>query len=148
MKVTSAKKKPLSRKRNGVTGHKGNLEVLVKLERLPHVDELVKCETSRPDRIKIKEESSQESLTVKEEETSAAPSPSEAVVPKQEPDCESWAMQIKAEPESDYEISQLEEADLRKSVKREDDGDQDLKQEASEDAGSMDTGRTETEDVG
>lgn len=148
MKVTSAKKKSLSRKRNGVTGHKSNLEVLVKLERLPQVDELVKYETSRPDRIKIKGEPSHESQTVKEEVTSAEPCPSEAVVPKQEPGCESWAMQIKAEPESDYEISQPEEADLRRSVKREDDGDQDLKQEASEDAGSMDTGRTEMEDVG
>lgn len=143
MKVTPAKKKPLSRKKNGITGHKANLEVLVKLERLPQVDELVKCQTSRPDSIKIKEEPSHEAQTVKEV-ASAEPCPSEALVPKQEPDCESASMQIKAEPESDCEISQPEEADLRRSVKREDEGNQDIKQEASEDAGSMDTGRTQS----
>ncbi|KAG5270951.1 hypothetical protein AALO_G00174170 [Alosa alosa] len=148
MKVTSAKKKPFSHKRNGITGNKDNLEVLVKLERLPQVDELVECKTKRPgyteasagcslsDRVQIKEEPSHdETQSIKEEATSAEPCPSEPVFPKQEPGCETWAMQIKTEPESDFEISPSGEEDLS-PVKRED---EDIKLEASEDGKASDT---------
>ncbi|XP_012694813.2 zinc finger protein 883 [Clupea harengus] len=155
MNVTSAKNKLL--KASGITGLKDNLEVRVKLERSPQVDELVKCENKRnPARvytvatvgssishgIRIKvEPSHDETQAIKEEVTSAEPCPSEAISPKLEPDCEGmsvWAVQIKTEPESDFDIPQPGEADL-KPVKREDEGDQDVKLEAPEDGASLAT---------
>ncbi|KAL2084234.1 hypothetical protein ACEWY4_019752 [Coilia grayii] len=147
MRVASEKKKRQSKKTDFKAGHNCNLEVLVKLDRMPQVDELVKSETQpiacvyteanagcSPIRIKV-EPSHDESQTIKQEVTDADLCPSDAVSPTLEQGSETMdasAVQIKSEPESEFEISQPEQEDL-KPLKREDEGDDDVKQEISED---------------